>query len=488
MFGFNAVFLGRSAPLNVRYNFSSTDTYSDKKRYFDNIASASTAYHGIINSGNAVGLNESGDSGQSVTLNIEDTFDYSYYDVNNQNQVKVTATSTTVSINISFNNFFVTDTTISTNDLDLINLEPSLILRLYFGDTTTGLSFNSSNIKHIYSGNSGGLGGNVVHDLVTDTNFAITGATANTWNTFKDIDYGLQNLLLVMNSSGEVTGYRNENTVDFINKTGYVDTNIIPNQSAFSVAQVIKGNLQNFETNWASVTGVNKVLSGAGNSITEDASGEYTVVMAVDSVDGSTEPFIQPQFVSDADEYEVIFRVDVTSGTIVFRNITGGSAQYPADGSGIAITDSYELTFTDNPRTQYNFSANFLGQDVRNVYPCNFTVQFTIRKLNTPTERFEHRVLTSEPKYFINEDLQDTLPISLDTTSSIKLEKETKIGFSDTIDVIECLFEFVDREYQETDVKYSFENYLSCSGLSLKDENGNDLVDENNVMLNIINY
>ncbi len=85
-------------------------------------------------------------------------------------------------------NIFTTDVPVTGADRVICDADELAVLKLVKGDLTTGLSFSASNVKNLWLGNEGAVGGSSVYDTVNDTSIVISGYTANCRDYFKNLD------------------------------------------------------------------------------------------------------------------------------------------------------------------------------------------------------------------------------------------------------------------------------------------------------------
>ena len=86
--------------------------------------------------------------------------------IDNVSLKEILPISTTYNQDATFTNAFTTDVAVTSADRVLLDANPNLAFELLKGSTTTGLSFGTSNIKHMYLGNEGVNGGAYCQDVV----------------------------------------------------------------------------------------------------------------------------------------------------------------------------------------------------------------------------------------------------------------------------------------------------------------------------------
>ena len=152
-----------------------------------------------------------------------------------------TVLSTIYDMEDSHSNTFATDVVVTQDDRDYIQINPETVYNMWkSGIQNPNLSFAPSNIKHLYLGNSAGLGGDVEHDVVTNTSATIVNPTPEVWTTYKNENTGISNFLLVMNASGEVINVVTSGTIVGANDGRYLKLPLVTPQDKTILKDVDK--------------------------------------------------------------------------------------------------------------------------------------------------------------------------------------------------------------------------------------------------------
>ncbi len=223
------------------------------ERYYNNKAIVDTKWDGKAFSGNCIALNEAGDSNQYADITIDNLNDDRYLNIQDPHTHEVEnvtlPTSTTFRLEKSAYNIFTTTVPLTDQDRATIKSFPECVYQMWKTDTNPrGLSFGKADIGNIYLCADGGLDGDNIHDVVTDTVAVIQNPTANCKSYFKNRNTGFQNLLVIQDSLGRATDVVDHNTADFSGGAN-INTNFKPNLHDMTIKEVVSGNLEDLDAN-----------------------------------------------------------------------------------------------------------------------------------------------------------------------------------------------------------------------------------------------